>query len=183
MSDLMGCGWEPEGESVASSDFRWYKVRPNKGLDVVILSESPLHYNGHFHQGRMHLCVGEDCRYCADNLGAQVRYCFAVAETSTRRVGLLELGRSVALEIRDLADIRGSLRGLRVFICKHSNSRHSRMEVEAVRDTEESWWRFLPVPDVVRALQLTWEKDGVTLPRQKESNAREEAVKKFRRPG
>lgn len=182
MTNSTGSGWEPSGDSVASSDFRWYKVRPGKGLDVVVLSEEPLWYQGHYHQGRMHLCAGTDCRYCADQIGAQTRYCLAVAEVSTRRPGLLEMGRTVALEVRDLADRRGGLRGLRIFIAKHSNSRHSRMEVEQVSDTQEKWWMFLPVPDVKRALELTWEKDGVTLPRSAKETAKDEALRKFKRP-
>jgi hypothetical protein len=157
----IGEGWDVDSAAAGSSDFRWYRVSGNKGLDVVVLSERPINYVGHYDKGRMHLCVGEDCRYCAQQVGAQIRYCVAVAEVLTRRPGLLELGRTVALELRDLADKAGYLRGLRVFIGKHSHSKHSRMEVEWIEKGAENWWRTLVVPDVMRALELTWEKDGV----------------------
>lgn len=156
-------GWDVQDEAVGSTDFRWYKVRPGRPLHVVILSDSPSSYVGHFDKGRMHVCIGDDCRWCADQVGAQLRYCVAVAEVLTRRPGLLEVGRSVALEIRDAADRGGGLRGLSVVISKHSSSRHSRMEVEQCSESESTWWQKLTVPDVKKALFLTWEKDGIDM--------------------
>lgn len=182
MGESYGSGWDVDNEVVGSSDFRWYKVRPGKGIDLIILSEAPIWYVGHFVGGRMHRCDGENCRYCADQVGSQLRYCVAVAEVTTERPGLLEMGRTVALEVRDLADKAGSMRGLRLFFRKYSSSRHSRMEVERVRDTDVKFWRTLPVPDVVRALELTWEKDGTHIEKDVERPLIEEFAQKFRRP-
>jgi hypothetical protein len=101
---------------------------------------------------------------CAAGIGAQVRYCLAVAERSSRRVGLLELGRENGQLIRSWTSRNGGLRGMTIELTKHSRSVQSRTEVVYVDETCPPWYREVGVPDVLLALYLTWHKAGVKMP-------------------
>jgi len=160
-----GQGWDVPTDLKQWSVFHWYKIGPRQGLDCVILSSEPLWYLGHYHDGRMWPCSKTDCPFCAEQIGTQVRWVFAVVSLSTRRVGLLEVSDSVAWMLRDWIPRFGALRGMHVFFQRHSHSIKSRIEVEYIDEESVAWWRDLPVPDAQEALDRTWEKMGaVKLP-------------------
>jgi hypothetical protein len=158
-------GWEPPEGTAGWSDFHWWKVPSGRVLQLIILSERPLGYSGHFLKGRMCPCYGEDCQTCHQGIGAQLRYMFAAVEPSTRRVGIWDCGRSVALEVRAASEARGSLRGLWLCIGHYSRSKQSRTEIEVVRDPLPFWFETLDGPDCTRALIETWRKAGHDIPK------------------
>lgn len=160
----VGEGWDLPAEEEPSSDFHWFKVSPKGSLVLVVLSERPLWYTGHFVDGRMWPCQGSGCEMCEHGVGSQVRYVLAVAEVSSHRVGLIEMGRGIGLQIREWMDRRSELRGMVLEWSKHSLSRQSRTEVIFVDRECPPWWRVQNVPDVHRALLLTWRKAEMAIP-------------------
>jgi len=169
----VGEGWDPPPSEAGWSDWTWFKVRGGRILVVVILSEAPVWYLAHFYMGRMRPCVGSDCELCHNKIGTQLRYALAVAEVSSRRVGLLEVGKTVALQIRDWVPRNGGLRGMVLELGKYTTSKQSRMEVAFVERSEGPWWHSLEAPDVRRALRSTWEKAGFALPDDRLSDVKE----------
>jgi hypothetical protein len=160
----VGEGWDlPDGVS-PWSDFHWFRVTGKNVLEVVVLSEVPSWYVGHFYGKRMVPCYGEGCRMCKDGVGAQVRYVLGCVEVSSKRIGLLEVGKSVGDMIRDWVGRRGQLRGMWLELSKHSFSKQSRMECAYVEKEAPVFTRSLQSPDVKGALRATWEKAGIELP-------------------
>jgi len=157
-------GWEPPAGVAGWSDFHWWKVPSGRILQLIIISDGPLGYSGHFARGRMKPCQGEGCQLCSEGVGVQLRYLLAGVEPATRRVGIWDMGRSVALEVRDLAVSQGGLRGLWIQVSHHSHSRQSRTEVVRITDTVPGWIRTMEIPNVSRALVETWRKAGETIP-------------------
>lgn len=130
----------------------------------MVLSEEVLWYSGHFTLGRMCPCVGEGCELCSTGIAGQVRYVFAAAEISGRRVGLMEVSRSVGQLIKSWEARHGGLRGMVLEFSKHSHSKQSRTEVQYIDRAEPPWYLAVGVPDVRTALKLTWTKAGFRLP-------------------
>lgn len=161
-----GEGWDMPVQFEGWSDFHWWKVPANRILILVCLSEGPVWYSGHFLKGRMEPCYGDGCKACREGVGAQARYIFVCVEPLSRKVGLLEVSRSVALELREMAEGRGQLRGLTFEIGKHTRHKQSRMEVVGVPDAPGLNAGAFEVPDVKKALILTWEKAGFEVPKQ-----------------
>lgn len=159
-----GEGWDVPDDVKSWSDFHWWKVPVSKILVLHILSDVPLWYTGHYYKGRMLPCYGEGCSLCADGVGAQLRYLLVGADVSTRRVGILEVGRTIALEIRDLSTGRRPLRGMTIEFSRHSHSKQSRMEVQYVDIETPEWTTRLEVPDPKAAIVATWQKAKVPIP-------------------
>lgn len=161
---IVGEGWDLPQGSDAWNDFTWWKISGSRVLNLVILVDSPVWYAGHFYKGRMRPCQGENCKMCADGVGKQLRYVICGMEISAGTVGLLELGRSVALELRDLGIRYERLRGLVVEFGKVSYSKQSRMTVTAHPGHEVIGWASAAVPDIKTALRNTWLKAGEQIP-------------------
>ena len=153
-------GFDIPAEMDTIGDFRWWKLGGNKVLKLVIASHEPVFYRGHYVGKRMYPCNGDNCAWCAKRLGAQVRCVLAAAEMDTNQMGLIEVGRSVALEIIDLVGRHGQLRGMGIELSRVSYSRQSRMEVDYVDREFGKWWYELPIPDVTKALEMTWKRQG-----------------------
>lgn len=164
--DDMPCGegWDMPVEAEGWSDFHWWKIPSSRVLVMIMTSERPYWYSGHFVEGRMKPCQGDGCALCAKGVGAQARYLFSCVEPLTRKSGILEVSRSVALEFRDLAEARGQLRGLRFTIGKHTRHKQSRMEVLGEADDDRFNLEGFPPVDVLKALLLTWEKAKYDVP-------------------
>ena len=160
----VGEGWDVAPEDRPWSDFHWWKV-PVRGILVLgLVGDQPLYYVGHYVDGRMWPCLGETCGMCKNSVGAQVRYVMGAAEVSTRRVGILEVGRGNGLLIRDWAQGRGGMWGLTIELEKHSHSRTSRTEVRLVSKEVGPWIHQVELPDLRRALILTWDKAKMPIP-------------------
>lgn len=175
---MQGEGWDlPDGVAPWSA-FHWFKIGSRSGLDCVILSEQPYWYVGHFYGNRMWPCQAPGCQVCEEGVGRQIRFCFAVVERTTRRVGLLEVSDSVGQLIRSWIARNEGLRGMHVFFTRHSHSIKSRMEVEFCEQDKEAWFRELEVPDPRMALELTWTKMRTSAPK-----STTERVEDFKRGG
>ncbi len=160
----VGEGWEPPLPERPWSDFHWWKVSTRGALLLVILSEKPVWYTGHFVDDRMWPCLGSECELCNRGVGSQVRYVFAAVEASTHKPGLIEVGRTNGLLIRDWMSRKGGLRGMCLEFVKHTSSRRSRTLVSYVDGEPPLWIHQVPCPDVVEALYLTWDKAHMPAP-------------------
>jgi len=109
-------------------------------------------------------CCGDECQLCKEGVAAQVRYVLAAAETSTKRVGIIEVGRGIGLQVKDWSMRNGGLKGMHLEFMKHSHSKQSRTEVNYIDEALAPWWRMCPVPDIRKALILTWRKANMPLP-------------------
>ena len=177
-----GEGWDVPQEVRGDLEFRWWRVAGNRILVLLCLSNEPVWYRGHFYKGRMVPCAGGGCKLCNDGVGAQLRYVVAAAEVATHRSGLLEVGHTVAQELRDLAVHNNGLRGVVMEISKHSFSRQCRMEIRPVVNTEGPWWREIDYPDPRTALYLGWQKAGYDVPEFAPVDAPVRRVDEPRRP-
>lgn len=160
----VGEGWDIPKAADPWSSFHWFRVSPRGDLVVVVLSEQVLWYAGHFVDNRMSPCLGRECELCHDGCAGQVRYVFAAAEVSSKRAGLMEVGRGIGELMRDWCGRHDGLRGMVLSFSKHSHSKQSRTVVEYIDREEPPWFRSLEVPDPVTALRLTWKKAGFKLP-------------------
>lgn len=160
----IGEGWELPVESAPWSQFHWFRVSPRSALVVVLLSEEVVWYTGHFLEGRMNPCQGKGCELCKTGIGGQVRYVLPVAEVSTRRVGLLEVSRGIGQLVRSWIARHEGLRGMVLELSKHSLSKQSRTDVAYIDRPVPPWYLDLEVPDVRKALFLTWRKAGFEIP-------------------
>jgi len=77
----------------------------------------------------------------------------------------------VALLIRSWTERNEGLRGMHVFLTRHSHSNKSRMEVDYVDDEIVPWYRDLEVPDPNKAMDLTWSKMGALRPKKRTAAA------------
>ena len=160
----VGEGWDVAPEDRPWSDFHWWKV-PAKGVLVLALvGEKPLYYVGHYVDGRMWPCLGPDCGMCKNSVGSQIRYVMGAVDISTRRVGILEVGRSNGMLIRDWVGARGAMTGQVIELEKHSHSRVSRTEIRRVEKEVGPWIHQIQLPDLRRALILTWDKANMPIP-------------------
>lgn len=160
----IGEGWDVPATGEPWSQFHWFRASPRGDLVVVVLSDQVLWYAGHFLESRMCPCLGADCEPCRQGIAGQVRYVFAVAEVATKRVGLMEVSRSVGELIRSWEARRDGMRGMVLSFSKHSHSKQSRTEVEYIDREEGPWYRSIAAPEVRKALRLTWTKAGFQLP-------------------
>jgi hypothetical protein len=160
----LGEGWDPPAEVLPWSDFHWWKVVAGKVIELIVLSEMPLWYTGHFTGGRMKPCYGTDCAECKKGTGGQIRYVLSCAEVSSARVGIIEVGRTVGLQIKEMASSAGTSRGLWLEFGKETTAKQSRMTIKQILEPTGDWWHELPVPDMREALAATWDKAKIELP-------------------
>ena len=160
----VGTGWEVAPEDKPWSDFHWWKVPGKGGIVLALVGKAPLYYIGHFVDGRMWPCTGEGCGLCERAVGSQIRYVMGAVDILSRRVGILEVGRANGLLIRDRCQARGEMCGLVVDLEKHSHARTSRTEVRFSDKEVGPWVHQCEVPDLKRALILTWDKANMPVP-------------------
>ena len=145
----------PEGMA-REETWTWFHPNGQEALGLLIISEAPVAYTGHYARGRMRPCVGECCPLCEKNIGKQARYVFSAVRIRDGKVGILELGRPAALVVRDLAQARGRIKGLAIELFRTSESKHSRIEVKAFEGiVPKPFLNFQPL-DVSRVLEVTW---------------------------
>jgi hypothetical protein len=152
----IGEGWDLPKRVRDSIDFHWFKVKPGRPVVLGILSVVPVWYVGHFHQKRMRRCSGDGCELCALGIGGQVRYLFGCVEPATGILGVMEVGKSVGLQLRDWAARRGSMRGMLVEFCKATGAKRSHTELSYVEMEEAPVWLKHGAPDLKLVLERTW---------------------------
>jgi hypothetical protein len=151
-----GEGWEVPRRVKDAVDFHWFKVKPGRALVLGILSPKPLWYVGHFHEKRMKRCPGMGCPLCGAGVGAQLRYVLGCVEAETGTIGIMEVGKTVGLQIRDRAAAVGSCRGLLVEFSKASSSKRSHTEMRFIDIVDPPVWLRFPPPDLKMCLERTW---------------------------
>jgi len=115
-------GWgDPEREK-GEHGCGWLHVPPRKHLTVAVLSTAPCRYRGHWIDGGMRPCTGDQCVYCDRRMGGQWRYAFHVQDTEGGGCGFFEVGAATAEVIWRIASAQGELRGL-CFRFEHEGGR------------------------------------------------------------
>jgi len=160
MAGIAGEGWDPPTAVRDRCEFHWFHVTPGNVIVVVVLSQAPVWYVGHFEKGRMRRCDGPGCEMCAQGLGRQLRYVFCAVEISTRQNGLMEVSKSVAELLRDWSARNGGFRGMVLQVEKASKSKHSRMEVRFLDRNPPSWASEVQAVDILEALENTWSRQA-----------------------
>lgn len=160
----IGKGWEVPPGLKPWQNFHWFQPSTRTTLVLIILSEEPIWYSGHFVNGRMAPCCGAECDLCAAGTGVQIRYCFAVVEPLTKRVGLIEFGEGNGLMIRDWGNRNSGVRGIKIEVFKQSKSNQSRTQIKYADEIPPIWIADLEIPDPALALYLTWHKAGMPMP-------------------
>jgi hypothetical protein len=143
--------------------YTWYHVPAGGSLFIVVLSHKPCWYVGHYVGGRMLRCAGCDCAWCQRGIGRQVRCVLCVAESSTHRVGVIELSESVGLLVRDWGYARGTMRGLQIELHRVGRSKHSRIEAQFLSDHEPEWSRSLQSLDMREVLDDNLQRSQAAL--------------------
>jgi hypothetical protein len=156
VKDHHGEGWDPPKDIKDEVEFHWFKLGKGRRLLLGVLSPRPLWYVGHFHERRMRKCEGAECRLCALGVGKQLRFVFGAVEVSTGLVGIMEVGSSVAAQLKDWVARTGCFRGMLVEMSKPSSSKHSRTELEYKELADPPVWLKHPAPDLAVCLRRTW---------------------------
>ena len=145
----------PEGMA-REETWTWFHPNRQEPLGLLIISEAPVNYSGHYARGRMRPCSGDGCAYCEKNVGKQARYVFCAVRIRDGKVGILELGRPAALVVRDLSQARGRIKGLAIELFRASESKHSRIDIRGFQGiVPKPFLNFQPL-DVFRVLEVTW---------------------------
>jgi hypothetical protein len=82
----------------------------------------------------------------------------SAVEPSTRRLGVIELSESVVRLIKDWAIPNEGSRGLIIELTKVSRSKHSRHEVQLIREHPPAWCMALEPLDLHEVLSRTWDR-------------------------
>jgi hypothetical protein len=149
----------PEGND-GWTDWTWFHARYPQITRLTVLCEAPANYSGHYRKGRMVPCLGERCPLCESGFGSQARYVFAVVDWESRRVGLLELGRSQALRVQDWAETFGALRGVSFEIVRSSGKKQSSIDMSLVTAEVPLYFQHLSGPDPATAVESTWARQN-----------------------
>jgi len=139
-------------------DFHWFHVGQTGSLMLACLSPEPIWYVGHFAGGRMVRCGGDGCKWCAEGFGKQLRYVVCCVELGSRTVGVLEVGKPVALALRDRALREGTCRGLVFELARAAKSKHARVEATFLNEMPPTWVAGLAPLDLVEVLDKTWSR-------------------------
>jgi hypothetical protein len=154
----VGEGWDVPLDVKERVQFHWFHVVPGSELLLVVLSNVPIWYVGHFRAGRMELCDHEKCQSCAAGVGRQVRYVMCCVEMTTHRLGVLEISESVANLVRAWSVPNNGSRGLILELSKATRAKHSRMEIGLLKEHPPAWAMALEPLDLHEVLEKTWEK-------------------------
>ena len=158
----VGSGWEVPNEIRDRVEFHWFHVPTNGALVLCILSAAPVWYVGHFEKGRMRQCLGKGCEMCSKGLGTQLRYVVSCIDISTRQVGVLEFGQSVAMLIKQWSTGFGYMRGMIIEISRAHKNKHSRMEVNLIKEHPPAFCLSTEPLDLEEVLERTWDRQQVS---------------------
>ena len=149
-------GLGPPPESAAATGCKWYRVPREGRLDVVILSEVPVWYPGHWVKKRYRPCVRPGCRYCAEDIAWQWRYVVSVASLRSKVSGLIDVGQAVGLQIDAWIGLNERLRGMTIRFRQQREVRCWRMVVELLGEPPWIGWEDLPARKILPTLKKTW---------------------------
>jgi hypothetical protein len=80
-------------------DFLTLKVGDNP---IIIVSDIFVEIQRHFSEGKMNICLGEGCPFCAQRIPKRVAFYFYVKEKSTNEIKILRVGKTIMDSIRIL---------------------------------------------------------------------------------
>jgi hypothetical protein len=106
----------------------------------------------------MQQCKGRGCELCKKGLGTQLRYVVSCVDVSTRQVGVFEFGASVSTLIKQWSTGFGYLKGMIIEVTRASKSKHSRMEVNLIKEHPMPWVMALEGLPLEEVLERTWER-------------------------
>ena len=163
--------------------FQWLHIRAGESCTVVFGNKAPLWYMAHWYERRMQPCEGEECKMCAAGVGRQRRWVFAVILQGGKKAMLWEVSESLAQDIKKIANEKGELKKLKVYVIREGSGNKGRLSVSGrgydeprmVRiDGIEEWHETPEVifPDPQEALELTW----AGIPRPSETFAERESA-------
>jgi len=150
-------GW---GDTAAapSSTYCWMHIPTVGALEVVILSEIPTRYTGHFVGRTMRPCEAVGCHWCGVGLGRQLRWVLSVVDCLSGTRACIEVGAAAAETMRRATAEAGGLRGCRVRLSRATTARNS--EVLCSLSTREPLDAVPDPVDVPRLLREMWAKQG-----------------------
>jgi hypothetical protein len=111
---LIERGWGTPTERSAGRGAHWWHAPSAGTWMLVILSDEPIRYRGHWRRGSVAPCRGATCPLCAAGSGWVPRYVLSVQVLETRRVMLWEIGASTADQLLEIAEREGGLRGVTI---------------------------------------------------------------------
>lgn len=149
-------GWGSPDGLRSEDQWTWFHANGEEPLALVVLSETPTSYVGHYVAGRMRPCDGDSCTFCERGTGRQARWVMCCVRVKDGVIGMLEVGKPLALQIRDWSESRGRLRGLAIELYRASRSKHSRIEIARFEGTVPLPFLKFPSLDVPKVLKATW---------------------------
>ncbi len=144
MSDV-GSGWGNLGESSERGSTRFLHVVTTVPQQYVILSDEIANYYGHFRGGKMVACLGDGCKLCRDGVGKQQRWVFYCFREPDLACGMLEVGRSTALVLRQVCESFGCVRGAKFELWKSGLSKYSSIRARHYSGEIVNDWQGLPI--------------------------------------
>lgn len=140
-------GWGERGEVHTQRDYRtpFLRVAPGEYVHIIVTCHMPWRYPGHWGVGGIDPCGGDECEFCRQGIGAQMRYVFDVYHATERRELVWETGESLALCVRALANGAASIRGLPLELHKASASERSRTICAPWAEGNMELMRLFPV--------------------------------------
>jgi len=148
-------GWG-DTSAAPSSSYCWFHIPAVGALDVVILSEVPTRYTGHFVGRTMRPCQNRGCHWCEVGLGKQLRWVLSVVDMVSGVRGCIEVGAAAAEAIRATTAELGELRGCRVRLSRATTAKNS--EVLVGSKGREPASAVPEAVDVFRLLSDMWRK-------------------------
>lgn len=92
-------GWGP----AISAGGKWLHVARGQVVGVVCLAGEPWCYVGHWVDGAMRPCKGEECKLCEAGVGSQTRMCLEVMRVPGGETLVWEFGAATARKLREAA--------------------------------------------------------------------------------
>lgn len=147
--------------------FQWLHIRAGESSTVVFGDKAPLWYKAHWYERRMQPCSGEGCKMCAAGVGRQRRWVFAVALVGAKKAMLWEVSESLAQDIKKIANEKGQLEKLKVYVIREGSGNKGRLSVSGRGYDEPRMIRIDGIeqmvgtedvifPEPQEALELTW---------------------------
>lgn len=113
---------------------RFLSVAPGGERRIVALADEPFLYVGHWFQGAMRPCAGDECRMCGLGVGRQMRYVLECVEVGTWRLCVWEFTAGTARRITEAVGVE-KVAGLG-FRVRRSGHSKGMLDVEYDPDAE-----------------------------------------------
>lgn len=151
-------GYGDVDQECQSGEGIWLQVPSRGGLTVVLQTELPFRYVGHWMRGKYEPCSGaNNCDWCTVGIGKKPRYVYAMFNRDRRRSMLFETGPETAGQIREAVVKYGFTTGLTMKLSKAGGRDNGAIIVEPMHGLT----RLQDLPqaqDAERTLTKQWSK-------------------------